>query len=129
MRSLDRYLAIVTAAMVLVIISTANVHLSLWTLGRGAADLIAIVYLAALVALIVHPGSVTAHAFAAAGAAVFWGGRMVALTVEHFDGPRDLRTAIAVHAVACAALMGHHYRANRRIGLYRSLADIERDTT
>lgn len=121
--TVDRVLAVITAAMVAVVLATANHDLG-WVGGRFA-DAIGITYLAALLVLATHPNSVEAHAWAAAGAALFWGGRLWALAEAHTAGGRDLRTAMAVHVVACASLMGHHYRANRRIGLERAHATRE----
>jgi hypothetical protein len=118
--TVDRVIAAITAAMVAVVMATANHDLG-WV-GGWFADGIAMAYLAALLVLAVHPNSVESHAVAAAGATLFWGGRLWALGEAHATGDRDLRTAMAVHLVACASLMGHHYRSTRRIGLERAHA-------
>lgn len=116
---MDRLLGAVTAGVVLVVTLTANVELTIGWARGWAAEATTLAYLVALVLVVVRPNAPTAHAAAAAGAFLFWGGRVWALLAAHVDGPRDLRAAAATHFLAFAVLMGHHYRANRRIGLRR----------
>lgn len=117
--NLDRAFAALTLAVVGVIGTTANVSLG-WAGGTiGAAILVG--YAAVLAAVTVAPGSPRAHAAAAAGGALFWSGRVWALAAAHLDGAGDYRTAASIHVLVLVLLMGHHYRANRRIGLLRGL--------